>query len=319
MQQANAALEWDHLMREGRFADAWIVYDGVLARAMPHDCSRPRHQQIVWTGAPLAGKRVLVRCYHGLGDTIQFVRFARALKEIAAEVIVWGQPALLPLLARVAGVDRVEPITDGAPLTPYDADIEIMELPHALRTEPGAVTSLQPYIRPVVPCPEEAHAMLDTCGAALRVGIVWRGGDWDHARNIPLPLIASLAEIPNVRLFSFQPDSAGEAQRIGAVDLGHLNISEITSVLPQLDLVISADTMLAHLAGAMARPTWTLLPSLCDWRWMHTRSDTPWYPTMRLFRQDEPGDWTRVVEKVKRELLRFSSRARVLPAAPVAD
>ncbi|HEX3653597.1 MAG TPA: glycosyltransferase family 9 protein [Rhizomicrobium sp.] len=316
MQQTNAALEWDHLMREGRFADAWTVYDGVLARATPHDCSRPRHLQIVWTGTPLAGKRVLVRCYHGLGDTIQFVRFARALREIAAGVTIWGQPALLPLLAQVDGVDRVEAIGDGAPLTPYGVDIEIMELPHALRAEPHAVTSSTPYIRPLAPCPAEARAMIDACGTALRVGVVWRGGDWDCARNVPPALLAQLAEIPGVRLFSFQPESRGDSQSIGAIDCGHLNIAGIASVLPEIDLVISVDTMLAHLAGAMMRPTWTLLPNRCDWRWMRARCDTPWYPTMRLFRQDIPGNWTSAIETVKHELMQVSSAKKLSAGMP---
>ena len=310
MEQTNAALAWDQLMREGRFADAWTVYDGVLESAMAHDCRRPRHQQIVWTGAPLAGRRVLVRCYHGLGDTIQFVRFARTLRNIAAEVTIWGQPGLLPLLAHVDGVDRAEPIMDGAPLTPYNVDIEIMELPHALRAEPGALTSSTPYIRPAAPCPAEVRAMLDVCGTALRVGVVWRGSEWDHARNILPPLIAPLADIPNARLFSFQQNSGSDVQNIGAFDLGHLNVAEIASVLPDIDLVISADTMLAHLAGAMARPTWILLPNPCDWRWMRARSDTPWYPSMRLFRQEDPGNWTRVMENVKHELLRESAACK---------
>ena len=312
MQPANAALEWDNLMREGRFADAWAVSDRVLAGAMPQDSRRPRHEQIVWTGTPFKGKRVLVRCYHGLGDTIQFVRFARLLRKIAAEVTVWGQAALLPLLAQVDGVDQVEPISDGAPLTPHDVDIEIMELAHALRTEPGAVTSSKPYIRPVAPCPAGARRTLEGCGTALRVGVVWRGSDWDRGRDISPALLARLAEIPNVRLFSFQPDSRDETQSLGAVDFGHLNIAEIASVLPEIDLMIGADTMLVHLAGAMARPVWTLLPEPCDWRWMHARSDTPWYPTMRLFRQEEPGNWTGTIENVtRRATLQAKTRKRV--------
>jgi aryl carrier-like protein len=301
MNQGNAALEWERLMRAGRFADAWTVSDSVLSRAVPHDPTRPRHAQTVWRGEPFTGRRVLVRCYHGLGDTIQFVRFARMLRRAAAEVTLWAQPALLPLIARVDGVDIVESLTDGAPLTSYDVDVEIMELAHALRAEPCDVTFSDPYIQPVTPCPHAARAALDTRSKMLRVGVAWRGGDWDRARDIPSASLAPLAEIPGIRFFSFQPDSRDEAESIGATDLGHLNVVEIASVLPHMDLVISADTMLAHLAGAMARPTWTLLPARCDWRWMNAGSRTPWYPTMRLFRQNADS-WANVVESVRLEL-----------------
>ena len=302
-------------MRAGRFGDAWSVSDCVLAQVIPHDCNRPRHAQAVWTGEPLAGRRVLVRCYHGLGDTIQFVRFVPVLRRAAAEVTLWAQPALLPLVAGVNRVDRVEPLTDGIPLTPHDIDIEVMELAHALRVESCEVSSSVPYIRPVGPCPSDVLSMLDGCSSTLRVGLVWRGGDWDRARNISPAALAPLAEIPNVRLFSFQPDSRHEAERIGAIDLGYLNVVEIASVLPHMDLVISVDTMLAHLAGAMARPTWTLLPARCDWRWMNQGSRTPWYPTMRLFRQRKADSWTSVAEDVRRELSRAASDPRMFRAS----
>lgn len=299
-------------MREGRFADAWAVSDGVLRAARPQDPVCPRHLQRVWTGGPLAGQRVLVRCYHGLGDTIQFVRFARPLRDIAASVSVWVQPSLLSLIAGVDGVDAVEPLTDGVPVTRFDVDIEVMELAHALRITPYDLGATRPYIRPLTSCPADLAGMIHSGDTVLRVGIAWRGGEWDRRRDISAKLIASL-NIPGVRLFSFQQDGSAEAHSMGAADFGHLSVVEIASAVPELDLVITADTMLAHLAGAMGRPVWTLLPTPCDWRWMDAAPDTPWYPAMRLFRQETPGAWADVIGSVRAAL-----RAEVRSSPPFA-
>src|SRR4051812_37088295 len=138
---------WMAAMRRGDLMLAWQISDAVLKRRLESGtvcCNWPRHLQFVWTGAPLAGKRVLVRCYHGLGDTIQFLRFMRPLRALASEVTVWAQPALVDLAARAAGIDRVLPLHEGTPDVGYDVDLEIMEVPHALRvsTIPGDV----PYL-----------------------------------------------------------------------------------------------------------------------------------------------------------------------------
>src|SRR5215204_5076865 len=136
-------------MRHGDFARAWEISDAILRhrRAEGQTCSHwPRHLQFVWTGAPLAGKRVLIRCYHGLGDTIQFIRFAAPLRAIARDVAVWVQPSLLSLTATAPGVDRVLPLHDGSPDSPYDVDIEVMELPHALRADVHSIPREVPYL-----------------------------------------------------------------------------------------------------------------------------------------------------------------------------
>ena len=154
--QTPAPDAWSAAMRAGDFERAWEISDRVLRRrvASGETCWHwPRHLQFIWSGVPLTGQRVLVRCYHGLGDTIQFIRFAAALREIAREVLVWAQPALLPLVATADGVDRVLPLHDGTPDTEYDVDIEIMELPHALRTTLASLPQRVPYLQPpVIPC-----------------------------------------------------------------------------------------------------------------------------------------------------------------------
>src|SRR5215203_5828143 len=141
--------EWMAAMRRGDFARAWEISDGVLRERKASGgggWDLPRHEQNIWNGASLVGKRVLIRCYHGLGDTIQFIRFAAPLRASAREVLVWAQPALLPLIATAAGVDRVLPLHDGTPDVAYDVDIEVMELPHALRVTQHAVPRGVPYL-----------------------------------------------------------------------------------------------------------------------------------------------------------------------------
>jgi hypothetical protein len=299
-QSSNAAL-WMSAMRHGDFARAWEISDAVLRRRVGFGESSwhlPRHLQHVWTGAPLAGRRVLVRCYHGLGDTIQFIRFAAPLREIAREVTVWAQPSLLPLVATAPGVDRVLALHNGIPQADYDVDIEIMELPHALRTELASIPRTAPYLFPPASAGEQAGER-----ERLRVGIVWQAGDWDARRSAPTALLDRLMELPGIELLSLQRDAAqAEARKRQLPDISRESIVETAAWVRRLDLVISVDTMMAHLAGALGVSTWTLLSAECDWRWMEGRGDCPWYPTMRLFRQRSSGDWNGVIDDVLRAL-----------------
>jgi hypothetical protein len=294
---------WMAAMRSGNFRQAWNISDAVLRQRLEHKVccwNWPRHLQFVWTGKSLAGKRVLVRCYHGLGDTIQFIRFATPLAEIAREVLVWTQPALLPLVVSVPGVTRALALHDGVPDAEYDADIEVMELPHALRIELSGVHREVPYFR----IPEPAARNRRT--SELRVGIIWEAGAWDSRRSIAAALISPLSRIPGIRLFSLQR-GPGRSQTalLPAVDFSSPSPVLTAARMKQLDLIISVDTMPAHLAGALGLPVWTLLHADCDWRWMDRRLDTPWYPTMRLFRQPHPEDWRWVIHKVAQELRAF--------------
>jgi hypothetical protein len=295
-QPLNMSLDdpWMTAMRRGDFNTAWAISDNVLRRRQRAGLTCwdwPRHLQFVWNGQPLAGKRVLVRCYHGLGDTIQFIRFAASLREIAREVVAWAQPALLPLIATAPGVDRVLPLHDGRPEVSYDADTEIMELPHALRIMNPA--RQVPYLFPV------GQACCLDQGPELKVGIVWTAGEWDPRRSLPTDLPRALAQMSGIRLFSLQRGAAGhDAAELGLIDISCDDVNRTARRMQHLDLVISVDTMAAHLAGALGRPVWTLLHAGCDWRWGQNRSDTPWYPTMRLFRQNAVGDWRPVIEQV---------------------
>jgi hypothetical protein len=289
-------------MQRGAFEAAWTISDGVRRARVGVPCWHwPRHLQYLWDGTPLTGKRVLVRCYHGLGDTLQFIRYAPLIKAIAKEVIVWAQPALIPLLCTMRGIDRLLPLHDGTPEVEYDVDVESMELPYIFRTTLTTIPAKIPYLH-VDPAAFQRHR-------SMAVGLVWATGNWDHARrSIPFSLLAPLALLPHVGLYILQRGPALDDYRPGLGTLsGSDNVLEAARIIRALDLVIAVDTMPAHLAGAVGVPVWTLLDSAADWRWMNGREDSPWYPTMRLFRQEDHSAWEPVIARVVAELKRFKA------------
>jgi hypothetical protein len=294
---AQAQERWLKHMRRGEWQAAWQISDCELQRRLSckqiADGSQPRHLQSIWDGRSLIGRRVLVRCYHGLGDTVQFVRLMPMLRQQAAQVVVWAQAPLLPLLRTAGGIDRLIPLSDGHPDMSYDTDIEIMELPHALRLSPATVPAEVPYFD------------LGTCAAAVRqhelprVGIVWQSGGWDPRRSVPQALMEDLLQLEGVTWLIFQRGPALNLWPRGKGQIPSItNIMDEALAMRSLDLLISVDTLSAHLAGALGVPTWTLIPAVADWRWMQDREDSPWYPTMRLFRQDRDGDWEPVIARV---------------------
>ncbi|WP_291691635.1 hypothetical protein [Bradyrhizobium sp.] len=300
-----AADEWAAAIRAGDFDRAWAISDRNL-NSHRGECGDkhdgPRHQQRIWRGEMLSGQRVLVRCYHGLGDTIQFIRFAKPLRQLAREVIVWCQPELLSLVGRVEGVDRAIALHDGTPEVDFDTDIEIMELPHAIKATRDQVEMREPYLR------------LGPCGAAprdrgLAVGVAWEVGDWDKRRSIP-PAELRRIRLPGVRLFSLQRgDGAAAVDEIGAIDISTPDIEALGHRLRTMDIVVCPDTMIAHLSAALGCETWVMLHSDCDWRWPKTGSTALWYPSVRLFRQAKPGDWRGVVDEVQRAIEDMMSAA----------
>lgn len=288
-------------MRSGDFEAAWRISDALLPGLRNQDRRVvPRYLQNIWDGRSVVGKRVLVRCYHGLGDTIQFIRYAWQLKRIAAEVIVWVQPSLIPLLRSVRGIDRLLPLHDSEPEVEYDVDIELNELPYVFRTTLANIPADVPYFH-VEP------AALRTANSQLRVGLIWQSGEWDASRSIPFATVGRLADVPGVEWHVLQrnPRRAGWDGKFGVISGGD-NPLDDARIMRALDLVISVDTMTAHLAGALAVRTWTLLPFKADWRWLQERADSPWYPTMRVFRQRREGDWGRLIAEVASELTRDS-------------
>src|SRR3954470_3169401 len=294
--------DWISAMRAGEFDRAWSISDRDLAafRQRGDDKRKePRHQQRIWRGEELRNRLVLVRCYHGLGDTIQFARFLPPLAERVRELTVWCQPELLALIERLEGVGRAIPLHDGAPDTDFEVDIEIMEIPHALRAGRELIEMRRPYLTLPprdMPGPRGGRE-------TLSVGLVWEVGDWDKRRAIPAQLLACLRG-EGTRLFSLQRGPARKAAaEIGAEDISTPDIVALGHRMSELDIILSVDTMVVHLAGALGYEPWVMLHADCDWRWPGRDGGSVWYPRARLFHQRAPGEWQAVIEDVRAALV----------------
>lgn len=299
------ARAWNAAMRAGDFGAAWAVSDAVLATRDPATRDDPRqayHERWVWDGRPFDGRRVVVRCYHGLGDTLQFCRFLPALRARAAHVTLEVQPELLPLLRAnldsLGGIDRLHPFDPAHPLPQAECDIEVMELCHALRQVPGAL----PYLH-ADPLPD----------APSGLGLCWAASGWDTERNLDATVLRPLADVAPIISLQRGTATAGAAV-LGATDPlhGSMDVVQTARLIAGLNAVVTVDTMAAHLAGALGRPTFVLLKHTPDWRWSEqcppsctsscTSSCTPsctWYASVRTVRQPSPGDWPGAVARLR--------------------
>ncbi|WP_210264926.1 hypothetical protein [Bradyrhizobium archetypum] len=309
--------DWISAMRAGEFERAWAITDRDLAACRwgtGDKHSGPRHLQRIWRGEELRNRKVLVRCYHGLGDTIQFARFLPPLAERARMVTVWCQSELVPLIERLEGVDRAIPLHDGTPDADFAVDIEIMEIPHALKASRDLFELRMPYLSlPPGRLPKCVRKQ-----EKLAVGLVWEVGDWDKRRAIPPQLLKRLNR-EGIELFSLQRAVApGVAAQIGAKDISTPDIIELGRRIGELDIVVSVDTMIVHLAGALGHEPWVLLHADCDWRWPNEGEASIWYPRAKLFYQRDAGDWASVIETVSLALADriATTRPPVLGAIP---
>ena len=295
----NLAYIW---LMQGQFERGWAEFEWRFRRpeTPARNLGRP-----VWNGEPLNGRTILLHFEQGLGDTIQFIRFAPLVKRSGGTVIVECQPSLVPLLERCAGVDRV--VASGSTLPPFDVSAALMSLPFLLRTTLDTVPAVIPYLRVSADREEFWRKRLADLGG-LKAGIVWRGSpnhQGDRLRSMALSAFAPLARVPDVNLVSLQHGPGSEelsnwTERNAIVDLGTQfeSFAETAAAMANLDLVISVDTAVVHCAGALGVPTWVLLRAAPDYRWMLGRRDSPWYPTVRLFRQARWGDWSGVINEV---------------------
>jgi tetratricopeptide (TPR) repeat protein len=259
-----------------------------------------------WLGdGDLGGKTLLIRAELALGDTIHFVRYAALAQERGARVILAVQKPLVPLLSDhlVPPADQV--IGKDDPLPAFDLHVATMSLPFAFRTQVESAPARVPYLKADDANVARWREKLGEGG--FRIGVSWRGagGVHDRGRSYPLKLLAGLAALPGVRLISLQkgeglgqledlPDGMKVETLGDDFDSSGGAFLDTIAVMESLDLVISSDTSIAHLAGALARPIWMATKFAPEWRWLLNRDDSVWYPTMRLFRQDRPGDWTKV-------------------------
>jgi hypothetical protein len=318
LQSGNPTAEFElALLRlaSGNFKQGWPLYEArfrVPALAVP-----ARHFEVPrWDGVqPLAGKTLLVHAEQGLGDTLQFCRYLPSLAARGATVVFEVMPNLTALMNSLRGGIRVT--ARGGPVPPIDYHCPLLSLPLAFDTELATIPAEVPYLS--APPERIARWAGRLAGVAgLKVGIAWQGNPsverllWARGRSIPLATLAPLAELPGLSLVSLQKGAGAEQLlqvpfRHRVLDLGPEfdggpdAFLDAAAVMSSLDLVVSSDTSIAHLAGSLGRPVWTMLHASPDWRWLLGRADSPWYPTMRLFRQSG-GGWGDLVAAVAAEL-----------------
>jgi hypothetical protein len=299
---ACGAGRWMAHMMMGEFESAWRESDSIRRQGGPDP-----HR--FWNGEPVHGRRVILRCLHGLGDTVQFLRYAPLLQQEAAHVTIQVPPAMLPLARYFSGVEDV--ITWGNEQPGREQQIEINELPYLFRTTMAALPICTRYLR--FGADSCSNQILRRRGARPRVGVVWAAGDWNPSRSIPLHHWRGILQEKGVEFWNLQGGAARAGWKtllrrqqnlIDAEEWAH-GLLPLASLIESLDLVITVDTLAAHLAGALGKPAWVLLQYAADWRWMVAREDSPWYPSLRLFRQPHPGDWASVMQSVQRELARW--------------
>ena len=288
---------------EGNFAEGWRNYEARWQLADP-PCNFP---QPLWRGEPLLGARILLHAEQGLGDNLQFLRFIPQVEAAGGRVILGLPPRQHALAAGLMGVTRIEFATTPPQL--FDWHCPLMSLPLALSTTLDTLPARVPYFTVPTAARERAKA-LDWPTHGLRVGLVWSGTP-EHPSNrfraIPLECFAALLTLEDVHFFSLQMGTPTEELgpwRDRIVDLAPAtsDMADTAAQMEQLDLILTVDTMAAHLAGALGLPVWLMLAFNHDWRWMRDREDSPWYTTMRLFRQSVPGDWQTVLKRVRDEL-----------------
>ncbi len=303
----NRALAW---LAQGEFARGWPEYEWRWrVRKTPERAfAAPR-----WDGSPLAGRRLLIHTEQGLGDTLQFIRYAALVRERGGRAVVEAPRELIALLSDCPHIDQL--VTRGQPLPEYDLHCPLVSLPGLFQTRLDTIPAPVPYLtantRRIARWKDRLQAL-----PGLKVGIAWQGNpdySGDRQRSLPPEHFAPLARVPGLQLVCLQRDPDREAvsrlrasvplHELPGLDADGNAFMDTAAVMMLLDLVVTSDTAVAHLAGALGRPVWVVLPFAADWRWLRDREDSPWYPTLRLFRQERPGDWPGVMQGVAAAML----------------
>jgi hypothetical protein len=269
----------------------------------------------MWDGSYLNGKSILVYTEQGIGDSIQFVRYLPMVKEQSGCVIVECQQSLCRLLKNCVGIDEIIEMTShGKSPMKFDVQIPLLSLPGIFDATVDSIPQNLSYIKPDPVLVSQWRSMFD-CDNNLKVGIVWAGNPKhknDRNRSCSLKDFAHLTSIRGLTFYSLQKGLASveannhpKGMKIINLDNELNDFADTAAAIDNLDLVIAVDTAVAHLAGAIGKPVWTLLPFVPDWRWMLKRSDSPWYPSMRLFRQRQLYDWDGVFDQVRKSLFKF--------------
>ncbi len=303
----NRALAW---LAEERYHDGWVEYEWRFRTGQTQRPPIPRPQ---WDGSPLGGRGLLIHTEQGMGDVLQFIRLIPLLKSQGAKIVFACQKPLQNLLSRCEGIDDWFPIDEPGEIN-FDLHIPLLSLPGLLNITEANCPKTVPYVFPD-PAKVESWKPRIEAIEGFKIGISWQGSPTfrgDRLRSIPLKHFAPIANLPNVTLVSLQKHAGAEQlekrkSEVPVVILDGLDESggaftDTAAVMQHLDLIIACDTSINHLAGALGRPAWLPLSTAADWRWLRNRHDSPWYPTMRLFRQKTLGDWDGVFTEMANEL-----------------
>jgi hypothetical protein len=290
----------------GDFERGWPMYE---SRWENSPSGQRRFPQPQWQGEGLDAHRILVHAEQGLGDSLQFIRYARLIAERGGKVIVECPRTLADLFRTATGVHEV--ITAGDPLPAFDMHVAMLSLPLLFNTTSSSIPNEMPYLFAESRRREEWRHRLAT--ARHKIGLAWTGNPARPSlrkRHIDARILLPLMSVKDVEFYSLQVDQISADTRGDSLKITDLtehlhDFADTAALMMELDLIISVDTAVAHLAGALGRPVWTLLPFVPDWRWGLKGETTPWYPTMRLFRQPVLGDWDSVIQRVTRELAQW--------------
>jgi tetratricopeptide (TPR) repeat protein len=316
----DAELHYNHamlLLMAGDLKAGFREFEWRLSHPAPR--VRPRSFDVPrWRGEHRQGRTLLIHAEQGLGDSLHFVRFVTRAAATGGPVVLQVQSPLVGLLRDSLDVTVISR-DEAAP--PFDLHVPMMSLAFALGITLATISAEVPYLKAVPAKAAEWREKLARY-AGLKVGVVWAGSPGhrhDRLRSLPAEAVLPRLAIPGVQLFSLQKEpreddrAALECLESRIVDLapGLASFADTAAAVSAMDLVISVDTAVAHLAGALGKPTWILLPHSLDWRWLYERDDSPWYPSARLFRQTRSGDWTSVLARLPLELQRFAASASV--------
>jgi tetratricopeptide (TPR) repeat protein len=298
-----------NLLLRGDYTSAWPHHE--WRRKMSSNPSSRNLGRPQWDGSPLAGLKILLHAEQGVGDTIQFCRYIPLVVQRGGKVLVECQASVAPLIRQIDGVE--ETIVQGEPLPEFDCSAPLLSLPLIFGTTLETIPQTIPYITPDPARLRTWAEKIPATDKKIRVGLTWAGNPRylnDRIRSCSPSLLEPLAHVPDVTFFSLQKQrSADPPTSLNLIDLtaGLTDFAETAALIAQLDLLICVDTAVAHLAGALGKPTWVMLPQVPDWRWLTERMDSPWYPTIRLFRQGVDGGWSDVIGRVAAALTDESS------------
>ncbi len=310
------------LLYRGDLAAGWAEYEW---RWKCRDV-RPIHRsfsQPQWDGSPLTGRTIFIHAEQGFGDTLQFVRYLSLVASGGGRIFLECQRELHRLFESSALPGPHQLLTRGQPLPAFDLHYALLSLPLAFQTTLDTIPHDVPYLRANPALVQRWRAKLGAAPAPLKVGLVWAGrkshGN-DRNRSMPLAALAPLARVPNISFYNLQKDDPARqaahpppGMRLIDYTSELADFADTAALIANLDLVISVDTSIVHLAGALAKPVWVLLCFAPDWRWLQDRLDSPWYPTLRLFRQPQPGDWPSALNKAADALAQLGRSYRSRP------